>query len=91
MVRIAELARLRLSDAEVDHYTSHLAQILEHAADLDDVDLTGLPSTWQAVPLVNVLRNDEATAFDGRAEVLDGAPAAEDDQFRVPPILGEAP
>lgn len=91
VVRIAELARLRLTDAEVEHYTAHLAQVLEHAADLDDVDLTGLPTTWQAVPLVNVLRADDVVEFAGRAAVLADAPDATDDQFEVPPILGDAP
>ncbi len=89
--RIAELARLRLTDEEVAHYTQHLDQVLDHAADLDDVDLEGVPSTWQAIPLTNVFRDDVVGHDVDPDELLTQAPATEDHQFRVPPILGEAP
>ena len=91
VVRIAELARLRLTEAEVAHYTDHLGKVLDHAADLDEVDLTGLASTWQAIPLTTVLRDDVVGHDVEPDEVLAQAPAAEEHQFRVPPILGEAP
>jgi aspartyl-tRNA(Asn)/glutamyl-tRNA(Gln) amidotransferase subunit C len=91
VARIAELARLRLTDDELAHYTEHLGAVLDHAADLDEVDLDGLPSTWQAIPLTNVLRDDVVVHGVDPDEVLAQAPAAEDHQFRVPPILGEAP
>lgn len=91
VVRIAELARLRLTDEEVAHYTEHLDKVLDHAADLDEVDLDGVSSTWQAIPLTNVLREDVVGHDVEPDEVLAQAPAVEDHQFRVPPILGEAP
>ena len=91
VARIAELARLRLTDDEIAHYTEHLGAVLDHAADLDEVDLDGVPSTWQAIPLTNVLRDDVVEVEVDPSEVLAQAPAAEEGQFRVPPILGEAP
>ncbi|MEM8902322.1 MAG: Asp-tRNA(Asn)/Glu-tRNA(Gln) amidotransferase subunit GatC [Actinomycetota bacterium] len=91
VARIAELARLRLTDDEIAHYTDHLEKVLDHAADLDEVDLDGITSTWQALPLTNVLRDDVVGTDVDPDEVLAAAPAAEDHQFRVPPILGEAP
>ncbi|MEO1062293.1 MAG: Asp-tRNA(Asn)/Glu-tRNA(Gln) amidotransferase subunit GatC [Actinomycetota bacterium] len=91
VARIAELARLRLTDEEVAHYTDHLGKVLDHAADLDEVDLDGVSSTWQAIPLSNVLRDDVVAHDVDPDEVLAQAPAAEEHQFRVPPILGEAP
>lgn len=91
VARIAELARLRLTDDEIAHYTDHLEKVLDHAADLDEVDLDGVSSTWQAIPLINVMRDDVVEVEVEPSEVLAQAPAAEDGQFRVPPILGEAP
>lgn len=91
VARIAELARLRLTDDELTHYTEHLGAVLDHAADLDEVDLDGVSATWQAVPLRNVLRDDVVAHEVEPDEVLAQAPAADEHQFRVPPILGEAP
>ncbi len=91
VARIAELARLRLTEDEIAHYTDHLEKVLDHAADLDEVDLDGLPATWQAIPLTNVLREDVVGHDVAPDEVLAQAPAVEEHQFRVPPILGEAP
>lgn len=91
VARIAELARLRLTEDQLAHYAEHLGAVLDHADDLDEVDLDGVPATWQAVPLTNVVRDDVVAAEIDPDEVLAQAPAVEDHQFRVPPILGEAP
>jgi aspartyl-tRNA(Asn)/glutamyl-tRNA(Gln) amidotransferase subunit C len=88
---VAQLARLALTDAEVDALTSELGAILEHAAQVSALDTDGVPPTAHPLPLVNVLRADEVVACLPRAEVLAAAPAAEDGRFRVPRILGEAP
>ncbi len=88
VARVARLARLNLSDADLDRYTEQLAGVLEHFSDIDSLDLGGVEPFTQPYPLVNVLRADvEAPTLD-RAEVLAEAPAAEQDRFRVPPILG---
>ena len=88
---VARLARLALSDEEVDHLTSELAGILGHAQDIEALQLDDVPPTAHPLPLVNVLRADEVRPTLDRDEVLAAAPAAEDGRFRVPRILGEAP
>ena len=88
---VAGLARLELDDDEIDHFTEHLARVLEHAADIDGLDLDDVPPTFHPVPLRNVLRGDEVEETLDPAEVLAAAPDATDGRFRVPPILGEAP
>jgi aspartyl-tRNA(Asn)/glutamyl-tRNA(Gln) amidotransferase subunit C len=88
---VANLARLELSEAEIEPFTDQLAVILEHAQDVAALDLEGIPPTAHPAPLVNVLRPDEVRPSLDRDEVLSQAPAAEDGRFRVPRILGEAP
>lgn len=91
VAHVARLARLTLTDAELDLFTEQLASVLEHAADVEALDVEGVPPTAHPYPLVNVLRDDVLEPSVDRAEVLQSAPAVEDNQFRVPPILGDAP
>jgi aspartyl-tRNA(Asn)/glutamyl-tRNA(Gln) amidotransferase subunit C len=91
VAHVARLARLDLSDAEVDTFTDQLGKVLDHAADVEALDVADVPPTAHPYPLVNVLRADEPTPTLAREDVLAGAPVAEDGQFRVPPVLGEAP
>jgi aspartyl-tRNA(Asn)/glutamyl-tRNA(Gln) amidotransferase subunit C len=88
---VAQLARLALSGDEVDQFTEQLTVILDHAQDVAALDLDGVPPTAHPLPLVNVLRPDDVRPSLDRDEVLAQAPAAEDNRFRVPRILGEAP
>ncbi|HOT78573.1 MAG TPA: Asp-tRNA(Asn)/Glu-tRNA(Gln) amidotransferase subunit GatC [Microthrixaceae bacterium] len=88
---VAKLARLRLSDAELDRATSQLGDILDHAADMASLDLEGVEPTSHPYPLSNVLRDDVALPSLDRDEVLAAAPAAEAGMFRVPPVIGEEP
>jgi len=88
---VAQLARLALTEAEVTALTGELAAILEHAAQVSALDTEGVEPTAHPLPLVNVARPDEVRPGLDRDEVLASAPAVEDDRFRVPRILGEAP
>ena len=88
---VAKLARLDLSDEEIDTFTEQLAVILEHAALVAALDIADVPPTAHPLPLVNVLRADAVQQCLDREEVLAAAPAAEDGRFRVPRILGDAP
>ena len=88
---VARLARLALTDAEVDALTGELGAILDHAAEVSALDTADVPPTAHPLPLVNVLRPDEPRPGISRDEVLAAAPATEDERFRVPRILGEAP
>ncbi len=91
VAHVARLARLDLSDDELDTYTTQLAAILEHAADVEALDVAGVEPMSHPLPMANVLRADEVRASIDRDEVLAQAPAAESGRFRVPTILGEEP
>lgn len=91
VAHVAALARLALSEEELDLYTDQLAEVLDHAADIASLDLAGVAPTAHAMAVTNVLRADEPHACLDRAEVLAQAPDVEADRFKVPRILGEAP
>jgi aspartyl-tRNA(Asn)/glutamyl-tRNA(Gln) amidotransferase subunit C len=91
VVKVAHLARLSLTEDEVDLYTAQLRTVLEHAADVAALDLAHLVPTAHPLPMVNVLRPDDPRASLDRSEVLAAAPSVEDDRFRVPRIGGESP
>ncbi len=91
VAHVAALARLELTEEELERYTGQLAQVLEHAKDVSSLDLSGVAPTAHAMAVVNVLRPDEVRPTLDRAEVLAEAPEVESDRFRVPRILGEAP
>ena len=91
VLHVARLARLALTDDEVEHLTAELGTILGHARDIEALELDDVAPTAHPLPLENVLRSDEVRPSVDRDEVLAQAPAAEDHRFRVPRILGEAP
>jgi aspartyl-tRNA(Asn)/glutamyl-tRNA(Gln) amidotransferase subunit C len=91
VAHVARLARLQLSEAELDTFTGQLAKVLDHARDVEALDVGDVPPTAHPYPLQNVLRPDERRPSLDRDAVLAAAPATEDGQFRVPPVLGEAP
>ena len=91
VLHVAALARLELTEAELDLFTGQLAAVLDHAADVEALDTEGVPPTAHPLELENVLRDDVVRPSLPRGEVLAMAPASEDGRFRVPPVLGEAP
>ena len=91
VAHVARLARLELRPDELESFTAQLGAVLDHAADLDSLDLDGVEPTTHPLPLSNALRADEVGPTLDPDEVLAAAPAVEDGQFRVPPVLGEAP
>ncbi len=91
VAHVARLALLELSDDELDTYTTQLAAVLEHAADIEALELDDVPATSHPLPLRNVFRADEPGDALDRDEVLAAAPQAERGRFRVPAILGEEP
>jgi aspartyl-tRNA(Asn)/glutamyl-tRNA(Gln) amidotransferase subunit C len=88
--KVARLARLSLTDAELDRATHQLADMLDHFADIDALDLDGVEPMTQPTPLANVMRDDVEQPSLDRDEVLAEAPVVEDGRFRVPPIVGLA-
>ncbi len=91
VAHVARLARLALSDAELDLFTGQLAAVLEHARDVEALDVNGVAPTGHPCQLHNVLRPDEVRPSLDRDEVLGAAPATEGGRFKVPPVLGDAP
>lgn len=88
---VARLARIDLTDGELDLYAVQLAAVLDHAAQVEALVTTDVEPTAHPLPLRNVLRDDEVVTSVSREEVLAQAPSVESGRFRVPPILGEAP
>ena len=82
------MARLDLTTEEIERTTGQLADMLEHFADIDALDLHAVAPMAQPYPLDNVFREDVIVAGLDREEVLAAAPAAEHGRFRVPPIIG---
>ena len=91
VAHVAHLARLALTDDEVELFSAQLAKVVDHFQDLAALDTSEVHPTAHPLPLRNVLRSDEARPCLDRDEVLAAAPAVEDGRFRVPRILGEAP
>ena len=87
---MARLAQLALSEDELDAFTSQLAAVLDHAADLEALNVDDVEPSTHPFPLKNILRIDEPGEGFEIEEVLEVAPEVEEGQFRVPPILGES-
>jgi aspartyl-tRNA(Asn)/glutamyl-tRNA(Gln) amidotransferase subunit C len=90
VAHLARLARLAVTDEELDRFAGQLDQVLAAVARVGEAAVSDVPPMTHAVPLTNVLRPDVVTPSLARDVVLAGAPAAEDDRFRVPRILGDA-
>lgn len=90
VAHLARLARLALTDAELDGFASQLDAILTHVSAIQAVDVTGVEATDNPLKDVNVTRPDEITPSLTQQQALAAAPRAEDGRFAVPQILGEA-
>lgn len=88
---MAALARLALTEEELDRFTGQLDELLDHVAEVEALDVETLEPTLHPFPIGNWFRPDNEHGVLDRNEVLPQAPAAEEGQFRVPPVLGEAP
>ena len=84
VLHVARLARLRLSEPEVERMASELSGILEHVDRISELDLDGVEPTSHVVALENVLRPDEPRPSWPRERMLDSAPDPAQEAFRVP-------
>lgn len=84
---VALLARLKLSEEEINLYTLQMDSVLEYAAKLQEIDTDQVVPTAHAGQLSNVLREDEVKPSMAQDKVLQNAPKAEDGFFRVPRIV----
>ena len=87
--QIATLARIGLTDEEVELFREQLSHILEQFEVLSELDTTGVPPTGHAVELQAVMRDDDAEASLDQEEVLSNAPRREREFFRVKAVLEE--
>lgn len=87
VLHIARLARLGLTDAEVDRLREQLSNILENFEILQQVDTKDVPPTAQSIALQNVMRKDEVTPSLPPEDILANAPRREGDCFRVRAVL----
>ena len=87
---VAKLARLALSEEEVEQFTVQLGAILEHAADVAALDTSGVPPTSHVTAAAPLDRPDDPRPSIPREALLDGAPeaAVEEGLFRVPRVIG---
>ena len=84
VLHVARLARLRLSDEEIERMTGELSAILDHVATIDELELDGVEPTSHVIALENVLRVDEPRPSWPRERVLEEAPDSAEGGFRVP-------
>jgi aspartyl-tRNA(Asn)/glutamyl-tRNA(Gln) amidotransferase subunit C len=86
---VAELAKLRLTEAEIEEYTEQLSDILEYAAIIQEVDTSSVPPTPYVLPLSNVMRADEPRPSLDNEEALANAPDSAGGFFRVRAVFEE--
>ncbi|MCI0711466.1 MAG: Asp-tRNA(Asn)/Glu-tRNA(Gln) amidotransferase subunit GatC [Chloroflexi bacterium] len=84
---IAELAKLKLTDEEIERYGKQLSAILDYFEELKQLDTDEIPATASVLSLSNVMREDEPHQTLTRDEILANAPDQENGQFRVKAIL----
>ncbi|MFC1420262.1 MULTISPECIES: Asp-tRNA(Asn)/Glu-tRNA(Gln) amidotransferase subunit GatC [Streptacidiphilus] len=89
VAHLARLSRLELKAEELDHFAEQLNDIVDAVARVSEIAADDVPPTSHPLPLTNVMRPDVVRPSLTPAEALAGAPAAEEQRFRVPQILGE--
>ena len=89
VARLAALARIDMTDDDLDRLSGQLSAIVEAVAQVAKVAGDDVPATSHPIPMANVYRPDEVRPSLPRAAVLAEAPSVEDEKFRVPRILGE--
>jgi len=89
VAHLARLARIDLTDAELDHLAPQLAVIVDSVAKVSEVSDADVPPTSHPLPVTNAFRADVVTPGLTAEEALSGAPAVDKQKFSVPRILGE--
>ncbi len=84
VLHVARLARLELSDDDVERMASELSKVLDHIDKIRELDLEGVPPTSHVIDVVNALRADEPEPSLPREVILAAAPEPLHDGFGVP-------
>jgi len=85
---IADLARLKLTEAEIQRYTEQLSDILDYVAHLEELNTDHIPPTASVLDMSLRLREDQARPGLPQEDTLGNAAETQDGQFKVPPVLG---
>ena len=83
---VAKLARLELTDDEINKYSKQLDSIIKYVEQMNEVDTTGIEPMPHAIPVYNVMREDVVKYEQTKEELMANAPYEEDGFFRVPKI-----
>lgn len=89
VANLARLARIEMTDQELENLTTEFGVILSAVARVQEVATTDVAATSHPLPLKNIFRSDVVIPSLTPEEALSGAPASEEQRFRVPQILGE--
>ena len=87
--KVANLARLSITEAEEVEFTTQLNSILEYFDQLSELDTTNVPPTTRAIETSNITRADKLTPFPDKEELLQAAPEQQGEFFRVPKIISD--
>lgn len=87
VIHIAQLARLNLTESEIEKYTKDMQEIIEFANLINNVDTEGMNETIGANEKTNVLRKDEVVNFENRELLLSNAPSQDEGMFRIPKVI----
>jgi aspartyl-tRNA(Asn)/glutamyl-tRNA(Gln) amidotransferase subunit C len=90
VAKLAALARIEMTEAELVELSSQFGMILDAVARVQEVNFDGVKPTSHPQPMLNITRPDVVEPSLSPEDALSGAPAQEDARFRVPQILGEA-
>jgi aspartyl-tRNA(Asn)/glutamyl-tRNA(Gln) amidotransferase subunit C len=87
VIKIAQLARIELSEKEVEKFQKELSAVLDYVEELKQVDVSGLEEVAQVTGLVNVQRDDKVVEANNIEEILSEAPEIKDGYYKVKAIL----
>ncbi len=88
--KVAKLARLELSEAEVEEFASQLSAILDYVEKMNELDTTSVEPLAHCLPISNVFREDTARESLGTERTLANAPQRDGEFFKVPKILDDS-
>ena len=89
-MKVAKLARLQLTEAEIEEFTGQLIAILDYVEKMNELDTADVQPLAHCLPISNVLREDIAKESLGTEKTLANAPERDGDFFKVPKILEES-
>lgn len=88
--KIAELARLEFSEAELENYTSEMNKMLDFVEKLNELDTENVKPLSHPIENTNVFRKDEVTKSTDREEALKNAPDKSSEHFKVPKVISQS-